>query len=129
MSLPDSSSKSGPSDGSGEPESKSGQAKTTERPPKKDHDLPLKLRVGSTLATSGYYTRINVGLSARSARGLADVTDVDVLAVRYDTSFAPSAIGVSCKSGASKALSPAREVFYLKGVLDYLGAGVGVVAF
>jgi hypothetical protein len=54
---------------------------------------------------------------------------VDVLAMRYDVSFAASMIGVSCKSGASKALSPAREVFYLKGVLDYLGASLGVVAF
>ena len=96
---------------------------------RKDQDLPLKLLVGSALAASGYYTRINVELSATSARGLADVTDVDVLGTRYDISFSSTTIAVSCKSGESKGLSPAREIFYLRGVLDYVGAGNGVVAF
>jgi hypothetical protein len=95
----------------------------------KDQDLPLKLRVASALATSGYYARISVALSATSARGLADVTDVDVFAVRYDPTFSQIAIAVTCKSGVSKTLSPAREIFYLRGVLDYVKAESGVAAF
>jgi hypothetical protein len=106
-----------------------GVTRSGEKHPKKDQDLPLKLLVGSALASSGYYTRINVGLSATSTRGLADVTDVDVLGTRCDVAFSPTTIAVSCKSGESKGLSPAREIFYLRGVLDYVGARNGVVAF
>jgi hypothetical protein len=94
-----------------------------------DLDHPLKLMLASALAASGHYTRINVLLSATSSRGLADVTDIDVLAIRYDLMFRRDAIALSCKSGASKGLSPAREAFYLRGVLDYVDAREGVVAF
>jgi len=96
---------------------------------KKDQDLPIKLRIADALAANGYYVRTNVGLSATSARGLADVTDVDVFATRYDITFNPSTIAVSCKSGESKGQSPAKEIFYLRGVLDYVHARSGVVAF
>jgi len=95
----------------------------------RDHDLPIKLAVGASLATSNYYTRINVGLSATSSRGLGDVTDIDVLGLKYDLTFNPEVIAVSCKSGNSKSLSPAREVFYLRGVLDYVRASTGIAAF
>jgi hypothetical protein len=105
------------------------QERSAGKPSKKDQDLPLKLRVASAVAASGYYTRINVALSATSARGLADVTDVDVFGTRYDVTFSPTTIAVSCKSGESRGLSPAREIFYLRGVLDYVRAGNGVVAF
>ncbi len=57
------------------------------------------------------------------------MTDVDVLAIRYDPTFSQHGISVTCKSGASKTLSPAREVFYLRGVLDYVQAKDGVAAF
>ncbi len=56
-------------------------------------------------------------------------TDVDVLGIRYDVTLNPSAIAVSCKSGESKGLSPSKEIFYLRGVLDYVRAANGVVAF
>ncbi len=95
----------------------------------KDLDLPLKLQIASALASSGYYSRINVLLSATGSRGLADVTDVDVLAIRYDLMFKRDVIAVSCKAGSSKSLSPAREVFYLRGVLDYVEAREAVAAF
>lgn len=99
------------------------------RPVGKDLDLSLKLQVAAALAASGYYTRINVLLSATSSRGLADVTDIDVLAIRYDLMFKRDAVAVSCKAGTSKTLSAAREAFYLRGVLDYVEAGEGVAAF
>jgi len=95
----------------------------------RDRDLSIKLAVGAALATSSYYTRVNVGLSATSSRGLGDVTDIDVLGLKYDLTFNSEAIAVSCKSGNSKSLSPAREIFYLRGVLDYVRASTGVAAF
>jgi hypothetical protein len=95
----------------------------------KDLDQALKLQIAAALASSGYYGRTNVLLSATGSRGLADVTDIDVLAIRYDLMFKRDVVAVSCKAGAAKALSPAREVFYLRGVLDYVEAGEGVAAF
>ncbi len=112
------------------PSEKAGSAKNkAKHPAGKDLDLSLKLQVAASLAASGYYTRINVLLSATSSRGLADVTDIDVLAIRYDPMFKRDAVAVSCKSGSSKTLSAAREAFYLRGVLDYVEAGEGVAAF
>ena len=108
---------------------KRGQARSGETFSKKDQDLQLKLIIASALATNGYYVRINVGLSATSARGLFDVTDIDVLGTLYDITFTPATIAVSCKSGESRSLSPAREIFYLRGVLDYVHARNGVAAF
>jgi hypothetical protein len=126
MSSTTSSNVSSPSDVP--PETPAVKSKS-KRPAAKDLDLPLKLRVAAALATSGYYSRINVLLSATGSRGLADVTDIDVLAIRYDLMFKRDVIAVSCKGGASKTLSPAREAFYLRGVLDYVEAGEGVAAF
>jgi hypothetical protein len=119
----DSSSNSAPSS---QPPSTKGSGRPRA---KKDQDLPAKLVIADALATNGYYVRINVGLSATTARGLADVTDVDVLGMRYDITFTPSAIAVSCKSGEARSQSPAKEIFYLRGVLDYVHAHNGVVAF
>jgi hypothetical protein len=96
---------------------------------RKDLDLPLKLQVAGALASSGYFSRVNVLLSASGSHGLADVTDIDVLAIRYDVMFKREVVAVSCKGGTSKTLSAAREAFYLRGVLDYVGAGEGVAAF
>ena len=102
------------------------------RPPKRrssDKDLALKLQCANSLATTGYYVWINVGLSAVGVKGLSDVTDVDVLAIRHDPLFERQIVAVSCKSGEARHISPAREAFYLRGVLDYIGAGQGVALF
>lgn len=126
MSLTTSSSVSSPSETQAKRDASRNKPK---RQVSKDLDLGLKLRVASALATSGYYSRINVLLSATSSRGLADVTDIDVLAIRYDLMFKRDVVAISCKAGTSKTLSPAREAFYLRGVLDYVEAGEGVAAF
>jgi hypothetical protein len=94
-----------------------------------DLDLSLKLQAARVLAASGYYCKVNVSLSAVGGHGLSDVTDVDVLALKHDVNFRPTTIAVSCKSGESKTQSVSREVFYLRGVLSYLGADEGVVLF
>jgi hypothetical protein len=103
-------------------------ARKPPRQSRKDQDLPLKLRVASALAISGYYSRINVNLSATSGLGLSDVTDVDVLATRYDVTFKQDAIAISCKSGEAKGRL-SHEIFYLRGVLNYVQAENGVVVF
>lgn len=123
MSLTPLSSSSSPSEKTSAAKSK------LKRQAGKDLDLPIKLQVAAALAASGYYTRINVLLSATSSRGLSDVTDIDVLAIRFDVMFKREAIAVSCKGGTSKTLSAAREAFYLRGVLDYVEAAEGVAAF
>ena len=126
MSLTTSSSESRPSEKGAIDTPIPGKNK---RPPGKDLDLPLKLQIASALAASGYYSRINVLLSATGSRGLADVTDIDVLAIRYDLMFKRDVVAVSCKAGSARTLSPAREVFYLRGVLDYVEAREAVAAF
>src|SRR5690348_10776612 len=102
MSLTTLSSGSSPSDAPVGSAASKGKAK---RQPGKDLDLALKLQVASALAASGYCCRMNVLLSASGSRGLADVTDIDVLAIRYDLMFKRDVIAVSCKAGASKTLS------------------------
>lgn len=126
MSLTTSSSASKSFDAAAMPGGKANRAKGQSG---KDMDQALKLQIASALSASGYYSRINVLLSATGSRGLADVTDIDVLAIRYDLMFKRDVVAVSCKAGAAKSLSPAREVFYLRGVLDYVQAGEGVAAF
>ncbi len=127
--MKDSSNISAQSDQRRAPTSSTPHAGSARTRVKKDQDLPAKLGIAAALATNGYYVRINVGLSATSARGLGDVTDIDVLGIRHDITFNPSTIAVSCKSGESKGQSTAKEIFYLRGVLDYVHAPSGVVAF
>ena len=130
MNLPTSSNVSSPSETANKSTRRQqGFRKDERKLVARDQDEPLKLIVASALATSGYYTRINVGLSATSTRGLGDVTDIDVLGLKHDLTFNQNAIAVTCKSGISRSLSPAREVFYLRGVLDYFRAESGVAAF
>jgi hypothetical protein len=94
-----------------------------------DLDLSLKLQAAKALSASGYYCKINVSLSAVGGHGLSDVTDVDVLAIRSDVTFRPTTMAVSCKSGEARSLSPSREIFYVRGVLDYFDADEGAALF
>lgn len=94
-------------------------------PAKADLDFGLKLKTAAALSASGYSCRLNVALSAVGDTGLADVTDVDVLAITRDLTFTPRVMCVSCKAGAS--LVPAKELFYLRGVLSYVRGDDGVL--
>ena len=87
----------------------------------------MKLRVAAALAARGYYCNINVRLSATAESGLIDVTDADVLAIAHDLTFAPRIIAATCKSGQKVSL--AKEVFYLRGLLEYLKADEGMALF
>lgn len=92
---------------------------------KKDLDFGLKLKTASALAASGYSCRLNVPLSAVGDVGLADVTDIDVLAIGRDLTFTPQMICVSCKAGGK--IVVAKELFYLRGVLHYIGGDEGIL--
>lgn len=94
-----------------------------------DLDLPLKLHAAKALSASGYYCKVNVSLSSVGGHGLSDVTDVDVLAIRNEVTFRPTTMAVSCKSGEAKSLSPSREIFYVRGVLNYFSADEGAALF
>ena len=93
----------------------------------KDQDLTMKLQVASALAVRGYYCNINVRLSATAEGGLIDVTDADVLAIAHDLTFAPRIVAATCKSG--RKVTIAKEVFYLRGLLEYLRADEGIALF
>ena len=94
-------------------------------------DLDLKLAMERTLWAAGYYTRSNVKLasatrgSTKRGRASADLTDVDVLGIRVLDDLEPRKVAVDCKSGA--AVSPVGRTFWLKGVMEHVGADRGYV--
>jgi hypothetical protein len=94
-------------------------------PAKADLDFDLKLKTAAALSASGYSCRLNVALSAVGDTGLADVTDVDVLAISRDLTFTPRVMCVSAKAGTN--LVVAKELFYLRGVLSYMRGDDGVL--
>lgn len=98
-----------------------------------ENDLSLKLEMERVLWAAGYYTRCNVKLASavrpsdgsRRRRGSADLTDVDVLGIRFLDDLESRKIAVDCKSSPS--VSPVGRTFWLKGVMDHVGAGRGYV--
>jgi hypothetical protein len=96
-----------------------------------DLDRPLKLATAQALASAGFYVRTNVVLSEpRSVDGkawVADVTDVDVLAVAHGIDFRADLSCTSCKGGS--AVSVLHETFALAGVMRYLHSARGYGVF
>lgn len=100
---------------------------------KADNDHPLKLSAAQAFMCQKYYVKLNLGLSepptGNSKQILADITDIDVMAIKYSHDFTPFIICMSCKGGEAKALKPIKESFYLKGVMDYFGGHRGYIVF
>jgi hypothetical protein len=96
-----------------------------------EQDLRLKLRMERALWAAGFYTRTNVRLASivRPNRGreptAADLTDVDVLGVRFLEDLTPRKVAVDCKSGRQP--SPIGRTFWLAGVMRHLVAERGYV--
>lgn len=95
-------------------------------------DLPLKLAAARAFMCQGYLVRLNLDLSEPALgqlekRLLIDITDIDVMAIKYNYDFTPYTICMSCKGGEAKNLSAIRESFYLKGVMDYFGGHRGYI--
>nr|HDM58908.1 hypothetical protein [Bacillota bacterium] len=97
-----------------------------------DQDLNFKLRMQAILWRLGYYTRINVKLAApleSSRQGrrkqplLAELTDIDVLGVRFDADYTRSYAVADCTT--RRRLSPVARTFWLRGVMDHFRADRG----
>ncbi len=91
-----------------------------------DADLALKLRVRRVLWAMGYHCPVEVAVSAYDySQGSArrwDVTDIDVLGVKFDSDLSIRTVVVDCKSGQES--SPNR-LFWLRGLMDFFGADEG----
>jgi len=96
-----------------------------------EQDLQLKLRVERMLWAAGFYTRTNVMLASAitakspSSKATMDLTDVDVLGIRFLEDLSPRKTIVDCKSG--KHVSPVGRAFWLRGVMDHFMADRGYV--
>jgi hypothetical protein len=96
-----------------------------------EQDLQLKLRMDRTLWAAGYYTRSNVKLASplnrtsSGGRTAADLTDVDVFAIKFLEDLTPRRTAVDCKTG--RGVSPIGRAFWLKGVMDHIAAERGYV--
>jgi hypothetical protein len=93
-----------------------------------DADLDFKLRFKRILFLMGYYSPIEVALSQYTEdiggdRKRHDLTDLDVLGIKYDALLNSNRIVCDCKTG--RRVSDANRLFWLRGVCDYFGADVG----
>jgi hypothetical protein len=93
-----------------------------------DADLNFKLRFKRLLFMMGYYSPIEVMLSqyyedsSGNAKRL-DLTDLDVLGIKYDSLLNPHKVACDCKTGRN--VSDANRLFWLRGVCDYFEADLG----
>jgi hypothetical protein len=91
----------------------------------RNQDIYLKLRLRKILFSQGYWCPIEVELSHYEQTGSLfkrkPLTDLDVLAIKYDSTFVPHRVVADCKSGQT---SDVARLFWLRGVTDYFGADV-----
>ncbi|TEU18110.1 MAG: hypothetical protein E3J21_06710 [Anaerolineales bacterium] len=101
-----------------------------------DQDLNFKLRMQAILWRLGYYTRIDVKLAStressrqgqRKQPSLAELTDIDVLGIRYDADYTISYAVADCTTGGrlKGRLGPVGRTFWLRGVMDHFRADRG----
>lgn len=92
-----------------------------------EHDLQLKLRAGRWFWSLGSSTLLRVRLTSFEARPkkgkseLSDLADLDVLGTEVASDFRLRYRAAECKSGRAGA----KELFWLRGVIDYYGADEG----
>ena len=91
-----------------------------------DRDLSYKLRLKRYMWTMGYFCPLEVSLSAYvikyGKRKRYDLTDIDVLGIRFDNDLQHTIIIGDCKSGSE---SSSNRIFWLKGVMDFFSANRG----
>ena len=96
-----------------------------------ERDRELKLRFERILWSAGFYTRTNVILAAptpsrgKGRKSAAELTDVDVLGIRFLEDLSPRKVVADCKSG--RRVSPISRAFWLRGVMQHFGADRGYV--
>lgn len=96
-----------------------------------DQDLNFKLRMQAILWRLGYYTRIDVKLATskplrqgqRKQSSLSELTDIDVLGIRFDADYTISYAVADCTT--RRRLSPVARTFWLRGVMDHFRADRG----
>ncbi len=90
-----------------------------------DKDLYLKLLVQRLFRVLGYHTELELPLLVSSYRGKyarPEISDVDVLGMRFESDFRRSTLVAECKSGETKA---AEQLLKLWGVMVYFDADRG----
>lgn len=91
--------------------------------PTLDADMPFKLRARTLLWALGYHSPLEVAVSvyndAEVSRKRWDVTDIDVLGIRFDTDLSLRTVLADCKSGHE---STPNRLFWLRGLMDLFGA-------
>ncbi len=76
----------------------------------------LEYRVSRLFFRNGYFTRTSLKLKSDSYSEPVDITDIDVLGIKYDTDFTPTVMMAECKSGAND--KPLAQIIRLRGLID-----------
>jgi hypothetical protein len=96
----------------------------------RDADADLKLRVGRFFWDLGYVCHMEVAMSASEVAygGLKrfDLTDLDVLGVKFENDLSWRTVIGDCKTG--KGVSPVTRLFWLNGIMNFFGAERGYLA-
>lgn len=97
--------------------------------PKRDKDADLKLRVARYFWSLGYICPMEVALSGTEIREGAlkryDITDVDVVGIKFENDLTWHTAIADCKSGR---ISTMTRLFWLRGVMEFFGASRGYLA-
>ena len=84
-----------------------------------DLDLDLKLRFKRLFWTMGYWCSLEVPVShyefRQGKRRRVDLTDIDVLGVRFDPALQAHRVMADCKSG----MESHNRIFWLRGAMQY----------
>ncbi|MCM3202907.1 hypothetical protein [Paenibacillus illinoisensis] len=93
-------------------------------------DFELKLRFKKILWAMGHYARIDVKVASYGEYlemgrrdGIAELTDIDVWGLNFHDDFQVNNIVVDCKNGEK--VSPAGRIFWIKGLMEYVGNARG----
>ena len=88
-------------------------------------DLHLKLLTRRLLESAGFFTALETNIykpSYLKSFKHEQVSDIDVLGIRFDIDLRNTMVVVECKSGEDHSLD---ELLKLKGMMDYLNANYG----
>lgn len=82
-----------------------------------DKDLLLKLRMMRLLWRLGYFVRKNVKLTRETEPSGHEITDIDVVGIKYNGDLNTHLVVCDCKSGRSD--SNTERVLWLSGIMEY----------
>ena len=85
----------------------------------------LEYRVANIIFHQGYFTRRRISFSSLFYPDLLEITDIDVLGIKYDTNFNKYTAVWECKTGQDD--KPVESILWLAGMAKYLGANNGTL--